>query len=106
MNPEEDTIFLCVWLLYYANIFADSQMKKRRYRRMDINGFNVVLEKFSFDLKLKKKQLNSTVAHAWQRDSLITLQLINILNPYGSKLFFRLNGQMWLMVKLSAELAI
>ena len=57
MNPEEDTIFLCVWLLYYANIFADSQMKKRRYRRMDINGFNVVLEKFSFDLKLKKKTI-------------------------------------------------
>ena len=51
MNPEEDTIFLCVWLLYYVNIFADSQMEKRRYRRMDINGFNVVLEKFSFDLK-------------------------------------------------------
>ena len=46
------------------------------------------------------------MAHAWQRDSLIILQLINILNPHGSKLFFRLNGQMWLMVKLSAELAI
>ena len=38
-------------LLYYVIIFADSQMEKGRYRRMDINGFNVVLEKFSFDLK-------------------------------------------------------
>ena len=28
------------------------------------------------------------VAYAWQRDSLIILQLINILNPYGSKLSF------------------
>ena len=46
------------------------------------------------------------VAHSKQRYSLIILQLITILNPYGSKLFFRLNGQMWLMVKLSAELDI
>ena len=46
------------------------------------------------------------VAFAWHRDSLIILQLMNNLNPYGSKLFFLLNGQMWLMVKLSAKLDI
>ena len=46
------------------------------------------------------------VAYSWQRDSLIILQLINILIPYGSLLFFSLNGQMWLMVKFSAELDI
>ena len=46
------------------------------------------------------------VAHSKQRYSLIILQLIKILNPYGSKLFFLFNGQMWLMVKLSAELDI
>jgi len=46
------------------------------------------------------------VTHSKQRYSLIILELINILNPYGSKLFFCLNGQMWLMVKLSAELDI
>ena len=28
------------------------------------------------------------VAYAWQRDSLISLQLINIFKPYGSRLFF------------------
>ena len=28
---------------------------------------------------------------------------IYILNPYGSKLFFRLNGQMLLMVKLDGD---
>ena len=34
------------------------------------------------------------VAYSWQRDSLIILQLINILIPYGSLLFFPFNGQM------------
>ena len=29
---------------------------------MDINGFNVVLETFSFDLKILNKQLNPRVA--------------------------------------------
>ena len=61
---------------------------------MDNNGFNVVFEKFSFDLSFLKKQLDSTVSYAWQRDSLIILKLIYIVNPSGSKLFFRLNGQM------------
>ena len=32
--------------------FADSRMEVRRYRRMDINGFNLVLEKLSFGLKV------------------------------------------------------
>ena len=56
MNPKKDKIFLCAWLLYYVNVcFADSRLEVRRYRRMDINGFTVVLEKkFSFDLKFKK----------------------------------------------------
>ena len=51
MNSEEDKIFfmclaalLCQQFLRFANVY--------RYRRMDINEFNVVLEKFSFDLKL------------------------------------------------------
>ena len=34
-----------------STIFADSRMEVRGYRRMDINGFNLVLEKFSFDLR-------------------------------------------------------
>ena len=45
-------------------------------------------------------------AFAWHCDSLIILQLINKLNSYGFKLFFLLNGQMWLVVKLSAKLDI
>ena len=49
MNSEEDEIFLRIWLLYYVNNFADSRMEVRGYRRTDINGFNLVLEKFSFD---------------------------------------------------------
>ena len=36
------------------------------------------------------------VAHSNQRYSLIILQLINILNPYGSKLFFPLNEKFFL----------
>ena len=36
------------------------------------------------------------VAHSNQRYSLIILQLITILNPYGSKLFFRLNEKFFL----------
>ena len=48
MNPEEEKRFLCVWLLYYVNL----RIEVRRYRRMDIKGFNVVLETFSFDLKV------------------------------------------------------
>ena len=51
MNSEEDKIFIWVWLLYYVNNFSDSRMEVQRYRRMDIQGFNVVLETFSFDLK-------------------------------------------------------
>ena len=43
--------------------------------------------------------LHSMVAHSNQRYSLIILQLINILNPYGSKLYFHFN----LKAKLSAE---
>ena len=35
-----------------STIFADLQMEVWRYRRMDINMFNVVLKKFSFDLKV------------------------------------------------------
>jgi len=58
MNLDEDKIFLCVWLLYSVNFFADSRMEVRRYRRMDINRFNMVVEKFSFDLKFK---------HIWTR---------------------------------------
>ena len=40
--------------------------------------------------------LHSMVAHSNQRYSLIILQLINIFNPYGSKLFFRLNEKFFL----------
>ena len=51
-----DKIFLCVWLLVYSVCqysFADSRMEVRRYRRMDINWFSVVLEKkCSFDFAL------------------------------------------------------
>ena len=35
-----------------STIFADLQMEVWRYRQMDINMFNVVLKKFSFDLKV------------------------------------------------------
>ena len=53
MNPEEVKILLSVWLLYYVTaVFAESRMEVWRYRRMDINKLNVVLEKFSFDLKV------------------------------------------------------
>ena len=54
---------------------------------MDVDGFNAVLEKFSFALKFKNNW-DSKVAYAGQRDSLISLQLINIFNRYGAKLFF------------------
>ena len=40
--------------------------------------------------------LHSMVAHSNQRYSLIILQLITIFNPYGSKLFFRLNEKFFL----------
>ena len=57
MNPEEDKIFfLCLaalrilWQQFF--IVSDSRMEVSRHRRIDINGFNVVLEKFSFDLKV------------------------------------------------------
>ena len=33
-----------------SSIFADSRMEVGKYRHMDINRFNVVLEKFSFAL--------------------------------------------------------
>ena len=52
-----------------STVFAESRMEVQRYRRMDIKGFNVVLEKFSFDLKV------ACVAGACQRDSQIILQL-------------------------------
>ena len=76
------------------------KMELRRYRRVDINGFNVVPEKFSFDLK---KQLDPTVACACQPDSQIIAQrlargllqrAIHILNPYCSNIFFRFNRPM------------
>ena len=35
-----------------STIFADLRIEVRRYRRMDMKGFNVVLETFSFDLKV------------------------------------------------------
>ena len=35
-----------------STVFAESQMEVWRYRRVDINKLNVVLEKFSFDLKV------------------------------------------------------
>ena len=35
-----------------STIFADLRIEVRRYRRIDIKGFNVVLETFSFDLKV------------------------------------------------------
>ena len=44
-------------------IFADSRMEVRRYRRMNINGFIVVLEKFALDLKVTK-QSDPMVAYA------------------------------------------
>ena len=81
------------------------KMELRRYRRVDINGFNVVPEKFSFDLK---KQLDPTVACACQPDSQIIAQrlargllqrAIHILNPYCSNIFFRFNRPMWLIEK-------
>ena len=56
-----------------STIFADLRIEVRRYRRMDIKGFNVVLETFSFDLKVQK-QLDPTVAcvaGAFQRGSKI-----------------------------------
>ena len=42
MNPEEDKIFLYVWLLYHVNIiFADSQIGEvRRHRRPGEGGGN------------------------------------------------------------------
>ena len=52
MNPEENKIFLCVWLLYCVYNFSDSRMEVRRYQRTDINGFNVVLKKFSVGYKV------------------------------------------------------
>ena len=56
MNPEEDKIFFVFGCSTYTMstifIIFDSRMEVRRYRRMDINGFNMVLEKFSFDLKV------------------------------------------------------
>ena len=63
MNTEEDKIFSCVRLLYYVNNFFPIREWRtvRRYRRMDINGFNLVLEKFSFGLKVDK-QLDPMVA--------------------------------------------
>ena len=61
---------------------------------MDVHGFNAVLEKFPFALKFKSNW-DSIVAYAWQRDSVISLQLINIFNPHGSRLsFFVFNAQM------------
>ena len=35
-----------------STIFADWRMEVRRYRRMDIVGFNVLLEKFPFDFNV------------------------------------------------------
>ena len=35
-----------------STIFADSEMEVRRYRRMDITGFNVLLEKFPFEFNV------------------------------------------------------
>ena len=78
-------------------------MEVWRYRRMDTNKLNVVLEKFSFDLKVLK-QLDPTVAcvaGACQRYSQIILQLngqngqpgvsfkerYTFWYPYGSELF-------------------
>ena len=53
MNPEEDKGFLYVFgCSTMSTIFADSRMEVRRYRRMDIIGFNVVLEKSPFDLNV------------------------------------------------------
>ena len=51
MNPKEDMLFLCVSCSTVSKMFADSRIEVRRYRRMDINGFNGVLEKLSFDLE-------------------------------------------------------
>jgi len=45
MNPEENKIFLCVWLLYHVNNYF---LLIRERRPM----VNVVLEKFSFVLKV------------------------------------------------------
>ena len=45
-------LFLCVSSSTMSKMFADSRIEVRRYRRMDINGFNGVLEKLSFDLKV------------------------------------------------------
>ena len=50
MNPEEDEILLRIWLLYCVNNFCRFANGGTGYRRMDINGFNLVLGKFSFDL--------------------------------------------------------
>ena len=35
-----------------STVFAESRMEVWRYRRMDIDKLNVVLEKFSLDLKV------------------------------------------------------
>ena len=52
MNPEADMLFFCVSCSTMSKMFADSRIEVRRYRRMDINGLNGVLDKLSFDLKV------------------------------------------------------
>ena len=84
MNPEEDKIFLCVWLLYYVNNFSDSRMEvrmiPRTYQPMDINGFlKCGAREVFFWLKgfILRKQLDPSVAcvaGACQHDSQIILQ--------------------------------
>ena len=45
-------MFLAALLKKMTTTFADSRMEVGKYGHMDINRFNVVLEKFSFDLEV------------------------------------------------------
>ena len=51
MDPKEDKIFLCVWLLVKIFLSISDWRCEDIDAWISINGFNVVLEKFSFDLK-------------------------------------------------------
>ena len=42
-----------------STIFADSRMEVGKYRHMDINRFNVVLEKFSFALVVQPSDVHA-----------------------------------------------
>ena len=63
MNPDEDKIFFYVFVCSsISKIFCRFANGGAKISTGMVNGLNVALEKFSFDLKVLNRQLNQRVA--------------------------------------------